>query len=202
MIGVYFITDPDAPQPVADQALAAARGGARLIQLRDKHASDQDMAAQARALMPALEKLGAKLVINDRVEVACVVKAHGLHVGQGDGDPREIRRRIGPDMLLGLSVDCKAQLCRIPRATVSYLGVGPVRATATKPDHAPPLGFERLERVVAAAGYPCVAIGGLGQGDAAAVRSAGAVGICFVSAISRSSDPEAATRVLCAEWSA
>jgi thiamine-phosphate pyrophosphorylase len=102
-------------------------------------------------------------------------------------------------MLLGLSVETEAQARRIP-AGVDYIGAGPVRATATKPDHAPPVGFDGLSLIVAAAGLPAYAIGGIGAGDAAAVKAAGAVGMAVVSAVVRAADPEAATRALVTEW--
>jgi thiamine-phosphate pyrophosphorylase len=203
MIGpVYFITDPDAGRPVTDQALAAARGGARLIQLRDKGADDDTMLRMARDVLALLRPLGVRLIVNDRVEVARRAGADGLHIGQGDGDPAAIRARIGPEMMLGLSVETKAQLESVPAQGVDYLGVGPVRATATKPDHASPLGFDGLARIIAATSLPCVAIGGLGAGDAPALRAAGAQGMAVVTAISRAPDMEAATRALIAEWGA
>ncbi len=196
----YFVTDPGADLPVLDQALAAARGGASLIQLRDKTASVADMTVQAQQMQAALSPLGARLIINDRVDVAIAVEAYGLHIGQGDGDPREIRARIGPYMILGLSVENIDQQSRVPLDCVDYLGVGPVRATATKPDHAPPIGISGLAEITKNTPLPCYAIGGIGPGDANGVREAGAVGLAVVSAISRADDPEAATRALVKEW--
>jgi thiamine-phosphate pyrophosphorylase len=137
--------------------------------------------------------------VNDRVEVALAARAHGLHIGQGDGDAGAIRRRLPPEMLLGLSVETEAQARRIP-AGVDYIGAGPVRATATKPDHAAPFGFDGLARISAASGLPAYAIGGIGAGDARAVKAAGAVGMAVVSAVARAADPEAATRALITEW--
>jgi thiamine-phosphate pyrophosphorylase len=195
----YVITDPDAALPVADQARAAARGGAAFVQIRDKRASDADLAALVTRLLPEIAALGARLIVNDRVEVALAARAHGLHIGQGDGDAGAIRRRMPPEMLLGLSVETEAQARRIP-AGVDYIGAGPVRATATKPDHAAPFGFDGLARISAASGLPAYAIGGIGAGDARAVKAAGAVGMAVVSAVARAADPEAATRALITEW--
>jgi thiamine-phosphate pyrophosphorylase len=196
---VHVITDPDAPLPLAEQALAAARGGAAFVQIRDKQAPDGDLAALVARLLPRIAALGARLVVNDRVEVALATGAHGLHIGQGDGDPCAIRARMPEGMILGLSVETEAQARRIP-AGVDYIGAGPVRATATKPDHAAPTGFGGLARIVAAAGRPAYAIGGLSHGDAAAVRATGAIGMAVVSAVVRADDPEAATRALLAAW--
>jgi thiamine-phosphate pyrophosphorylase len=196
---VYVVTDAQAPLPVIDQIRAAARGGASLIQIRDKTASDADLAVLIAAVLPEVTALGARLIVNDRVELALASGVHGLHIGQGDGDPALIRARIGADMLLGLSVEAEAHLASIP-AGVDYLGVGPVRATPSKPDHAPPIGFDGLARIIAGTTLPCYAIGGLKPGDAAAVKAAGAVGMAVVSAVTRATDPQGATRALVEEW--
>jgi len=200
MIGaVYVITDPDAPYAVADQARAAARGGAWAVQLRDKTASDADLVALARILMAELAPLGVKLIVNDRLEVALASGADGLHIGQGDGDPGAARARLGAGKILGLSVETAEQCAAIPSG-VDYIGAGPIRATATKPDHAAPIGFDGLARIVARSRVPAVAIGGLGLGDAQPVRRAGAAGLAVVSAVVRVPDPEVATRALVQEW--
>jgi thiamine-phosphate pyrophosphorylase len=200
MIGaVYVVTDPDAALPVAEQARAAARGGAWAVQLRDKRAADRDLARLAAALLDELAPLGLRLFVNDRIEVARATGAD-LHIGQGDGDPRAARDRIAPDALLGLSIETVAQCPAIPEG-VAYIGAGPVRATATKPEAAAPVGFEGLARIAAASPVPTLAIGGLRAADAAAVRRSGAAGMAVVSAVCRAPDPEAATRALVKAWS-
>ncbi len=198
--GIYFVTDADAAETVAEQALAAARAGVRWIQLRDKHASDAAMIAIVRDLRRVLRPHGARLIVNDRIEVAIAARADGLHIGQGDGDPRAARARIGPQMILGLSIDAVGQTGSVPPETVDYLGVGPVRATASKPDHAAPIGFEGLKEAVGQSALPVVAIGGLAAGDVTAVRAAGAQGMAVVSAISRAPDMEGAARALVKTW--
>ncbi|WP_306151324.1 thiamine phosphate synthase [Roseovarius sp. MMSF_3281] len=200
MIGpVYFITDPGAGLPVEEQAMAAARGGAAVVQLRDKAASDDEMLELARGLREALPE-AVKLIVNDRVDVAVWSGCDGLHIGQGDGDVVAARKRLGPDRILGLSIERESQVAAIPTGYVDYIGVGPVRATATKPDHAAPIGFDGLARIIGAAGLPAVAIGGIGPGDAGQVKLAGAEGVAVVSAIARADDPEAAARSLLEEW--
>lgn len=196
---VYVITDPDAPQPMVEQARQAAQGGAGAIQLRDKTASDADLAALVTLLLPEMTAMGVRLIVNDRVAVAVQTGAHGLHIGQGDGDPGLIRRRIGPDMILGLSVETPQQARQVPDG-VDYIGAGPVRATATKPDHAPPIGCDGLATITRRTRLPVYAIGGIGAGDAAAIKGAGAAGMAVVSAVVRAPDPETATRSLLQEW--
>lgn len=199
MIGpVYVVTDPDAPIPVLAQARAAARGGAWAVQLRDKAASDAEIAQLAETLLAELAPLGVRVFVNDHVEVARTVRAD-LHIGQGDGDPRAARDRIAPEALLGLSVETLAHCAAIPEG-VSYIGAGPFRATATKPDAATPIGASGLARIVAAAPVPTIAIGGLSESDVPVLKRAGAAGMAVVSAVSRAADPEAATRSLIETW--
>ena len=203
MIGpVYVVTDAGAPISVPDQARAAMRGGAWAVQLRDKDAPDVSFAELARELANILSGSGTKLILNDRVELACALDVDGLHIGQSDGDPARIRERIGPDMLLGLSIENEDQCAALNGLALDYIGAGPVRMTPSKPDHAPPIGFDGLAEIVGLAPCPVVAIGGLGAGDAAALKQAGAVGMAVVSAVTRTADPEAATRALMQEWSA
>ncbi|SIO53405.1 thiamine-phosphate diphosphorylase [Rhodovulum sp. ES.010] len=201
MIGpVYVVTDAAAPLSHIDQARAAARGGAWAVQIRDKTAPDSEIARLAEALLAELGPLRVRLFVNDRVEVARATGAD-LHIGQGDGDPRAARDRIGPHALLGLSIETLGQCAAIPDC-VDYIGAGPVHdATATKPDAAAPIGFDGLARIVAAAPVPTVAIGALGPGDIPDLRRAGAAGMAVVSAVSRAPDPEAATRALLNAWS-
>ena len=194
-----FITDAGAPASVPDQALASARGGAGGVQLRDKTLPDAEFAVLARDLLPRLRAEGAQLVVNDRVDVAIAIGAEVLHVGQSDGDPAEIRRRIGPGMILGLSVETEEHVSAVPDC-VDYLGVGPVYATASKPDHATPIGHAGFAAIVARTGLPCLAIGGITARDAAPVRAAGGAGLAVVSAISRAADMEAAARDLVQAW--
>lgn len=196
-LSVYFVT-PDGAEDAL--VLAALRGGAGIVQLRDKQASDADMTAQAKRLLPHCRAAGVPLVINDRLSVALASGADGLHIGQGDGDPKAARAALGAGKILGLSIETEAQVAAIPPDCVDYIGAGPIRATATKPDAAEPLGFDGLFRVAARSPLPTVAIGGIGLGDVAALKAAGCAGMAIVSAISAAPDPEAATRALVTAW--
>ncbi|MBN2905278.1 MAG: thiamine phosphate synthase [Rhodobacteraceae bacterium] len=196
-LSVYFVT----PDGVSDATvLAAVRGGARLVQLRDKTASDAAMTDQARRLVRLLAPFGVPLIVNDRLRVALAAGAAGLHVGQTDGDPVRLRAALGPRALLGLSIEDAAQLRGLAPGTVDYIGAGPVRATPSKPDHADPIGLAGLGRIVALSPVPVVAIGGIGRADAAAIRATGAAGMAVVSAIAGAVDPRAAARDLALAW--
>lgn len=199
-LSVYFVTPDAQSAPVEDLVAAALRGGVTAVQLRDKTATDAEMIALARRLRALLSPHGVPLIVNDRVEVMLACGAEGLHVGQTDAPVDEMRRRIGPGRILGLSIEAEDQLAHIPPGIVDYIGVGPIRATGSKADHAAPIGFDGLARICRAAPVPAVAIGGIGLSDVAALKRAGAVGMAVISAIAGASDPEAATRSLAVAW--
>lgn len=199
-LSVYLITDPSARGGVEEVAVAAARGGARTIQLRDKMMPDVDFVALGRRLRTALAPLGAALIVNDRAHLAAEIGADGVHIGQSDASVAEVRAAIGPDALLGLSIEHAGQLAAVDPAAVDYLGVGPIRATATKPDHAPQIGLDGFAAIAGAAPLPCVAIGGVAAEDATAIRRAGGAGLAVVSAICAADDPEEAARALFDAW--
>ena len=195
---VYLVTDPVlcAGRALVETVMAAVRGGATVIQLRDKTAPDERLIAQGRALRQALAGSGTLLIVNDRIEVAAAVGADGIHIGQSDGSPAAARALLGRDAILGVSVETVGQAATLDPALVDYAGVGPVFATATKPDHALPIGFDGLASICAASRVPSVAIGGLRAEHVGAVFAAGADGIAVVSAICAATDPEAAAREL------
>lgn len=200
-LSAYLVLDPGlcgGPDGMVATARAAVAGGVGVVQLRHKTAPTAERVAIGRALQAALAGTGAKLVVNDDVAAAVALGADGLHIGQGDIEVAEARGRIGPDMVLGLTVENVEQAQAVDPALVDHVGASPVFATATKPDHSPPLGLAGLARVVAAAPVPAVAIGGLGPEHAAAVFAAGAAGLAVVSAICGQPDPGAAARALVA----
>lgn len=200
--GVYPVSDPSARIGVEAACVAAARGGARLVQLRDKTASDAELTVLARRLVAALTPLGCALLINDRIGVAKAAGAAGAHVGQSDAAVAEARALLGPDAILGLSIDAPGQLDRDDWERIDYVGVGPVFATPTKPDHATPQGWEGIARLCALAPVPAVAIGGVKTAHAGLAKAAGAAGLAMVSEIFGAEDPEAATRAAIAAWGA
>ncbi|SEK77965.1 thiamine phosphate synthase [Halomonas daqiaonensis] len=195
-LSLYLITDPDlcGNRDLVETVVAAVRGGVTVVQLRDKHASDAELIDQARRLKAALSGTGVPLIINDRLEVALAAGADGLHIGQDDGDVAKARAALGPEAILGLSVQTHEQMARVDAERLDYLGLGPVFATPSKHDHAEPLGFEGLASLVAASPLPAVAIGGLKAEHVAATRNAGAQGLAVISAICGNPDPEAAAR--------
>jgi thiamine-phosphate pyrophosphorylase len=194
-LSLYLVLDPDlcAGTGMVETTRAAVAGGATIVQLRDKDADTASRIATGRALKMVLQGTGAKLIVNDDVEAAIAIGADGIHIGQEDMDARTARNLIGPDMILGLSVETLALAEAVDPMLVDYVGIGPVFATPTKPDHKQPIGFDGLARLVAVSPVPSVAIGGLKAEHTAAVLAAGAQGLAVVSAICGTPDPEAAT---------
>ena len=197
-LSVYLITDPGlcAERGVVETVIAAASGGATIIQLRDKHSSDQALIEQGRRLRQALRGTDARLIVNDRIQVARAIGADGVHLGQSDAAVERARALLGADAIIGLSVQSVALARRVDPDLIDYVGVGPVFATATKADHARPIGFDGLARICRVSPVPTVAIGGLQLEHVRATLAAGADGLAVVSAICAAADPRSATRVL------
>lgn len=197
-LSLYLVTDPAlcAERGVVETAAAAAKGGATLVQLRDKNAPRDALIEQARALKAALAPFGLPLIVNDDVEAAVAADADGAHIGQSDGDLRAARNALGPDRILGLTVDTPDQARGVDPELTDYIGAGPVNPTTTKPDHAQPIGVLGAVAYKGFAGVPTVAIGGVGLAEAGALIRAGLDGVAIVSAICAADDPESAAREL------
>ncbi len=197
-LSVYLVTDRvlSGVRGVIDVVEMAIAGGATMIQYRDPEAKTRTLVEEARAILAVTRPAGVPFIVNDRIDVALAVGADGVHVGQSDMRVADVRRLIGPKPILGLSITSEADLDASDFGGVDYLGVGPVFATSTKPDAAPPINVGGLEAIVARTKIPIVAIGGLHAGNAADAITAGAAGVAIVSAICAAPDPLAATREL------
>nr|WP_240897319.1 thiamine phosphate synthase [Kineococcus vitellinus] len=196
---MYLVTDTAlcGPRGVPDVVRAAVAGGVSAVQVRAKDVGDRDRLALVRAVRAVLEGTGVALLVDDAVDVALLAGADGVHLGQSDLPAEEVRR-LAPQLLLGLSVSTVEEA----RAAgpVDYLGVGPVHATATKPDAAAPLGAAGVRAVAAATDLPCVAIGGIHLDTLEELRGTGTAGVCVVSEVCAAEDPERAARELRARW--
>lgn len=198
---LYLVTDTAqcGDRGVPAVVRAAVAGGVDAVQVRAKDGSDRDRLALVRAVHETLRGTGVPLLVNDAVDVALVAGVEGVHLGQSDLPAHEVRR-IAPGLLLGLSVSTVEQAAAVDPDVVDHLGVGPVRATATKPDAAAALGADGVRRIVAAAPVPCVAIGGIHPDNLRALRGTGITGVCVVSEICAAADPERAARDLRRQW--
>lgn len=181
-LSLYLVLDPGLCQDrgIVETARLAVAGGATLVQLRDKDGGTARMIETGRALKSALAGSGAQLIVNDDAEAAITVGADGLHVGQSDLSIAEARARIGPEVILGLSVETPGQAAQVDPTLVDYVGAGPIFATSTKPGHAPAVGFQGLAAMVAASPAPAVAIGGLKAQHVRQAIAAGAKGVAMV----------------------
>jgi thiamine-phosphate pyrophosphorylase len=195
---VYHVTDTplSAARGLVETALAAVRGGATLVQLRDPLAKAGELVRVGRELKAALDTAGVPLIVNDRPDVALAIGAAGVHVGQDDMPVEVVRRLLGPEGIIGLSITDVAQLAAVPWDLVDHLGVGPVISKGVKPDAAEPMGLAGLARCVAGSRQQVVAIGGIGIDNAADCIMAGADGVAVVAAIAAADDPGAAARAL------
>lgn len=202
---LYLVTDTALcrPRPVADVVRAAVAGGVTAVQVRDKTATRRELYALTLAVRAALAGTpGIAVIVNDAVDVALLAGADGVHVGQNDLPPEQVRAVIGPDRHLGLSITSAAELTAalaLPAGVVDVVGIGPVWATPTKPDAAPAVGLDGLAELAAgarAAGLLGVAIGGISTTTAGEVWATGVDGICVVSEICAAADTEQAARRL------
>lgn len=202
---IYAILDIDllaarglAPLDVCDVWLA---GGIRLIQLRAKGMASGPMLVLAEALLVRTRAAGAQLLINDRADIAAMCGADGVHVGQDDLTPAEVRRLLGPDATVGLSTHTDAQVSEALTQPVSYIAVGPVFGTHTKATGYDAVGLAQVRRAAAAAavaGVPVVAIGGITVDRAREVLDAGADTVAVISDMVGES--LAGTRVCVEAW--
>ncbi len=194
-LGVYVLTSTGyvAGRGHLEVALAAVEGGADAVQLRAPELGDRELLALASEIAPPCRAAGVAFVVNDRIQVALASGADGVHLGQGDleGEPRE---RLGPDPVLGISVETPEQAIAAEAAGADYVAVT-VWATPTKPE-ARPRGLDGIREVVAAISVPVVGIGGIHLGNATEVLDAGAEGVAVISAVGAMPDPAAATREL------
>src|SRR3954454_18750029 len=189
---LYLVCDAR-PRAFLDAAL---RGGADLIQLRDKTLSDDELVAAAETLRAAAHAHGALFILNDRPDLVEACDADGVHVGQDDGTPAQARATVGPDRIVGRSTHAPDQADAADAdPDVDYLAVGPVHATPTKPGR-PAAGLEYVKYAASTVGKPWFAIGGLDRETLPEAVRAGAKRAVVVRAITDATDPENAAREL------
>ncbi len=193
-VSLYLVTEPR--DDLAAVVAAAVAGGVTLVQVRDKEASPDVLGREVARVRDAVAGR-APVVVNDDVEAAR--RADGVHVGTSDTTPARARAALGPDAVVGWSLNALEQLDDAEQlAACSYVAVSPLWPTATKPDHEAPWGLDGLRRVVerVAGRLPVVVIGGIGPAEAQDAVAAGADGVAVVSAITRAADPRAAAGAL------
>ncbi|MCX6567515.1 MAG: thiamine phosphate synthase [Candidatus Aminicenantes bacterium] len=182
---LYFVADAEfaAGRDILDLVGEAVRGGATVVQLRAKNFSSPDLLDLCLRATDRLARTGVPLLVNDRVDIALACGAAGVHLGQEDMPVQEARRILGPDRIIGISVNTPEEALRAERDGADYVGAAPAYVTVTKEIALSVLGPEGIARIKRAVRIPVVAIGGIVAGNAAALAAAGADGIAVISAI-------------------
>ena len=195
---LYLVTDRSLSRGRSTENLveAAIRGGATVVQYREKNLSTRDMIEEAAAIAGICRRLGALFIVNDRLDVALAVKADGLHVGQDDMPANVARSLLGPEAILGVSAGSAEEAIRAEADGADYIGASPIFSTPTKTDAGPALGIAGLAAITASTTLPVIAIGGINAGNARSMIAAGAAGLAVVSAIVSADDPEVSARDL------
>ncbi len=195
---LYLVTDRELAgnRSVIQVVETAIRGGVNIVQYREKSASTRQMIAEAQSLLDICHRYAVPLIINDRVDVALAIDADGVHVGQEDMPAELVRKILGSDKIIGVSVESTAQVETAVAAGADYVASSPVYTTATKPDAVHALGISGVKTLAQASPLPLIAIGGLNAANCAEVVRAGADSIAVVSAIMAADNPEEAARLL------
>jgi thiamine-phosphate pyrophosphorylase len=200
---LYAVLDPARcrERPPVPLAMAAARGGATLLQYRDKQSSTRDQVRVARALASALQPLGVPLIVNDRIDVALAAGAAGVHVGREDMEVADARRLLGPSALVGVTIHHAHEADDLAPGLADYAGCGPVFSTASKDPGDPPLGLSGLGRLLGEIrtrhpGLPACGIAGIDRSNAGSIVLAGADGVAVISDLFMADDVEGAARAL------
>jgi thiamine-phosphate pyrophosphorylase len=188
---LYTFADASFGDPVR-LAEALFNAGARIIQVRNKKGSARELLEQVERIL-SFAPHGAEIIVNDRVDVALIAGAGGVHLGQDDVPPVEARRILGLDRMIGFSTHNLEQAMQAERLPVDYVAVGPIFLTATKEKPDPVVGLENLSAICQAIRKPVIAIGGIKLENAEDVLKAGATSVAVISDVL--SAPDVASRV-------
>ena len=199
MIGrLHVLTDARAGRDALVTATLAIKAGAPVLQLRVKGCTDRELYELGTLLMAVCHEYGTQCLVNDRVDVALAIGAHGTHLGADDLPVAAVRRLAGPGHIIGGTSREPVDAARLVAEGADYLGVGPAFGTSTKDGLPAPLGAAGVGAVASAVTVPVIAIGGVTADRVPSLRSAGAYGVAVVSEISEAPDPAEATRKLLA----
>ncbi len=182
---IYPITDKRLSGKSSHAAIVRelVRGGATLIQVRDKETRVAELLDDIRRCVDCASRFGASIIVNDRCDLALLGRAAGVHLGQEDLPPIAARDVLGRSAVLGFSTHTLAQVRHSNHLPVQYIGYGPIFVTATKVNPAPVVGLESLKRACRLSDKPVVAIGGIGPEQIAAVLDAGASSAAVISTL-------------------
>lgn len=196
---LQFITDGHDVDSTVTQAAEAIAGGCRWVQIRMKDAADSDVLEAARRILPVARASGATVIIDDRVHLVKAAGVDGVHLGKEDMSSAEARSVLGPDAVIGVTVNTLEDILALDHAIIDYMGMGPFRFTTTKKKLAATLGLDGYRNILSearAAGVttPVVAIGGITISDVHSLMAVGVNGVAISGAISHAENPAAATQ--------
>jgi thiamine-phosphate pyrophosphorylase len=199
---VYLITDRKlAPGgDLSGTVERALEGGVRAVQLREKDLSGKELFLLADKLRAVTARHGARLLVNDRADVARAVGADGVHLGVLSIPAREARRLLGENAIIGCSAHNGKEIGEAEEGGADFVTFGPVYATASKASFGPPVGVAALAEACGKARIPVFALGGIGTGNVVETARAGSFGIALVSAIIAAPDPRTAARELAEQF--
>ena len=194
---LYAVTDRTwlGDETLYQQVEKTLKGGATFIQLREKHLDDAAFLKEAVELKELCRRYHVPFVINDNVEIALKMDADGVHVGQSDMEAGNVREKLGPDKIIGVSAQTVEQAVLAEQRGADYLGVGAVFPTGSK-DDADDVSHETLKAICEAVSIPVIAIGGISRNNVMELAGSGICGIAVISAIFAQPDIEAATKEL------
>ena len=194
---LYAVTDRHwlKDETLENQVEKALQGGATFLQLREKSLDDDIFLAEAKEIQKLCKKYQVPFVINDNVDIALAIDADGVHVGQSDMEALDVRKRLGPDKIIGVSAQNVQQALLAQKHGADYLGVGAVFPTGSK-DDAEDVSFETLKAICQAVDIPVIAIGGITKENVSELKGSGICGIAVISAIFAQKDIETATAKL------
>ncbi|OCH23025.1 thiamine phosphate synthase [Aliivibrio logei] len=194
---LYLVTDDQQDIDTLCHVVAEAiKGGVTMVQIREKHGDVRAFIERSLAIKKVLKDSGVPLIINDRVDVALAVQADGVHLGQSDMPANLARQLIGPDMILGLSVENETQLREAQDLPVDYLGISAIFSTPTKTNIIKEWGIDGLIKAVKESQLPLVAIGGINETNIKKIADTQVDGIALVSAICHATSPKQASEGL------
>lgn len=163
--------------------------GITSIQLREKHLPFRDVIKLGKSIKEIIANKNIKLIVNDSVELALELNADGVHLGQTDGDPEFARKTLGPDKIIGVSINSEIDLDRANLIDLNYVGVGAIFPTKNKTDIAKIWGIEGLNKLAQKSKHPIIAIGGIDEHNAVEALKAGAVGVAGIGIFQDSPQP-------------
>ncbi|HCH03033.1 MAG TPA: thiamine phosphate synthase [Vibrio sp.] len=194
---LYLVTDDQQDLATLKHVVSeAVLGGVTMVQVREKHGDVRAFIERAQAVKDILTGSGVPLIINDRVDVALAIDADGVHLGQSDMPADIARRLIGPDKILGLSIENEQQLAQADTLPIDYIGLSAIFATPTKTNTKNHWGIEGLKKALNTSSLPIVGIGGINQSNIPELMATGVHGLALVSAICHAQDPQSAAKYL------